>query len=466
MTRPDVSVCIPARDHGRFLHEAVASALGQDGVDLEVIVHDDASTDATATVLAGFDDPRVRWRRHARRVGVAANRNSCVAAARGRNVAWLDADDAYLAGALARQLAVLDDNPRVVLVHAGFEVVGEDGEPKRRWPAPFPGDAIETSAVAFRQLLASNEITTSTVLVRRSSLHAAGRFSGAAGPSGSDWAMWLRVALRGNIAYSAAPVARYRQHDQSISHATVRTGRRLLCDVRIATRVLREERGRLPDGPGLRRLSRAALASKAIAHAGDARLRGDRRAMLATLGLATRLAPGAVGRLLPALLLAAVRQDDPAWMRLAGQALARLAPRLAGTRHGERLEAAAVADADWDAVLIRIARVVRRIVPPDAKIATVAKWDPTLLRLSRRRGQNFPDLRQLPEGYPRQGATVVEHLEAVRRDGISHLVIPSASFWWLEHYADFARHLARYPTAWRDPDCRIFDLREGRAARS
>lgn len=463
MTSPDVSVCIPARDHGRFLEEAVASALAQDDVSLEVIVHDDASTDETADVMAGIEDPRVRLLRHADPVGVAANRNSCLAAARGHHVAWLDADDAYLPGALARQHEVLRRHPGVVLVHGGFEVVDEDGGLQPRWAAPFATDAVEPSAVAFRQLLASNEITTSTVLARRTGLRAAGPFTSAAGASGSDWAMWLRLALRGDVAYTAAPVARYRQHERSISAVTVRTGERLHCDVRIARAVLRDEEALLPDSPGLARLSRAALASKAIAYAGDAHVRRRRSAALGAIRLAGRLAPAEVGPFAPALGLATIRHDDRGWLRLSRKIVTRLGPQLEGTRHGGRVRAAAAVDPEWEATLARIARVVRRVVPPDARVASVAKWDPTLLRLSRRSGQNFPDLRQVPEGHPRESTTVIEHLEAVRREGISHLVFPSASFWWLDHYTAFERHLDRYTSTWRDADCRIYDVRESSA---
>src|SRR5690242_4329841 len=116
MGAPLVSVCVPARDHAPFVGEALASALGQDA-DLEVLVGDDASSDGTAAVVASLGDPRVRLLRHPRRLGVAANRDRLRAAARGRYVAWLDADDAYEPGGLMRQLAVLEAHPEVGLVH-------------------------------------------------------------------------------------------------------------------------------------------------------------------------------------------------------------------------------------------------------------------------------------------------------------------------------------------------------------
>ena len=168
MGTPLVSVCIPTRDHGRYLGEAVASVLEQDVDGLELLIHDDASADDTTTLVEQLDDPRVHYRRHWRPLGVAENRNTCLAAARGRYIAWLDADDAYLPDSLARRLAVLEEHPEVGFVHGDFEVLDEDGAPLPAWPRPFHEDTIEPGATAFPELIASNEITTSTVVARRS----------------------------------------------------------------------------------------------------------------------------------------------------------------------------------------------------------------------------------------------------------------------------------------------------------
>jgi hypothetical protein len=108
---------------------------------------------------------------------------------------------------------------------------------------------------------------------------------------------------------------------------------------------------------------------------------------------------------------------------------------------------------------------VRRTVPADACVGAVAKWDPSLLALCERDGRNFPDRRTLPDGYPADSDEAVAHLEAQRRDGVSHLVVPSPSFWWLEHYAGLAAHLeTAHRRVWGDDDCVIFELGEPVAA--
>src|SRR5206468_151365 len=99
---PRVTVCVPAFQAARFVREAVESALAQRGVDLEVVVFDDASTDGTIAALGGIDDARLRLFRQPANVGISQNRNSCIEVARGRYFAWLDADDVLCEGSLAR----------------------------------------------------------------------------------------------------------------------------------------------------------------------------------------------------------------------------------------------------------------------------------------------------------------------------------------------------------------------------
>ena len=118
-----VSVCIPTRNQAAYLDAAVRSALAQDVVGMEVLVHDDASDDDTARVLAAIRDPRLRVHRHPRPLGIAGNRNSLAEAAAGAAIAWLDSDDVYLPGTLAPRLAVLEHRAGVALVHGGFEML-------------------------------------------------------------------------------------------------------------------------------------------------------------------------------------------------------------------------------------------------------------------------------------------------------------------------------------------------------
>ncbi len=98
---PDVSVIIAAWNAERTVARAIRSACGQHGVALEVIVADDASTDATAAAVRAVGDPRVRYLARAANGGPGAARNTAIAAAQGAWIAVLDADDTLLPGRLA-----------------------------------------------------------------------------------------------------------------------------------------------------------------------------------------------------------------------------------------------------------------------------------------------------------------------------------------------------------------------------
>ena len=105
---PRVSVVMPAHDAEAWIDESVRSVLGQTMVDLELVVVDDGSTDGTRERLAAIDDPRLRVIRLEPNRGVVAARNAGVAAARGRFIALLDADDIAAPERLQRQLERLE----------------------------------------------------------------------------------------------------------------------------------------------------------------------------------------------------------------------------------------------------------------------------------------------------------------------------------------------------------------------
>jgi hypothetical protein len=114
-------------------------------------------------------------------------------------------------------------------------------------------------------------------------------------------------------------------------------------------------------------------------------------------------------------------------------------------------------DPAWDAELAHAGRFARRVTPDGAVLAAVAKWDPALLAAAGRPGCNFPDRSLLGDGYPRDGAAAVAHLADLRRArGVTHVVVPSVSAWWLESYPALARRLGRAHAA--DERCAVYAL--------
>jgi tRNA (mo5U34)-methyltransferase len=109
----------------------------------------------------------------------------------------------------------------------------------------------------------------------------------------------------------------------------------------------------------------------------------------------------------------------------------------------------------------RIRGVVRTVVPPDARVLVVSHGDPQLVNLPGREGWHFP---RTAEGHyagyhPADSGQAIAWLEELHRRGAEYLLLPGTSFWWFEHYRDFADHLQkRYERVWADDVCKIFRL--------
>ncbi|WP_445240421.1 glycosyltransferase family 2 protein [Microcoleus vaginatus] len=108
---PLISVIIPAYNGDRYIVQAVESALGQTFNNLEIIVVDDGSTDRTQQVLQPYLD-RIRYI-YQKNQGVGVARNQACQLARGKFLAFLDADDYFLPSKLEKQIACFDADPRI-----------------------------------------------------------------------------------------------------------------------------------------------------------------------------------------------------------------------------------------------------------------------------------------------------------------------------------------------------------------
>jgi GT2 family glycosyltransferase len=109
----------------------------------------------------------------------------------------------------------------------------------------------------------------------------------------------------------------------------------------------------------------------------------------------------------------------------------------------------------------RVRSLVAETVPQGSTVLVVSRGDRELLKLGDAHAAHFP---QSPDGdylghHPRDSREAIDRLERLRGSGADYLVLPSTSFWWLEHYTGFARHLReRYP-ALELGVCSIFQLR-------
>ena len=162
---PKASIIVPAYNAAATLLQTLDSLLNQTFRDMEIIVVDDGSTDATRRIAEAYcADPRMRVVRQPNR-GPAAARNSGIAVARGRYVGFCDADDTWHPQKLAIHVEHLDADPEVGLSYSAATQVDEDDRPLGQFNTP------KLRNISAEHLFKRNPVgTVSTVVARREAL--------------------------------------------------------------------------------------------------------------------------------------------------------------------------------------------------------------------------------------------------------------------------------------------------------
>ncbi|WP_229726555.1 glycosyltransferase family 2 protein [Sphingomonas alpina] len=208
---PTVSILMPTYNAPDFARAAIDSVLAQTFTDFELIVIDDASTDATASMLAGIDDPRLRILKPDCNEGPVLARNRGFAAARGRYVAALDHDDLCRPGRLAEQVAYLDAHPGTVLVASNASIL-EHGRER-----PHPGPRTSTPVLLDWLLLLRNPLVWSSVMIRADAARALDPFNRPDRYGAEDFDFYHRIRAHGTIARIDADLLVYREHPGGVS---------------------------------------------------------------------------------------------------------------------------------------------------------------------------------------------------------------------------------------------------------
>lgn len=231
---PRVSVVIPTYNCARFLGQTIDSALRQAYRDFEIIVVDDGSTDDTQQVVAGYGKT-IRYVYQSNQ-GASAARNVALSIASGEFIAYLDADDLWIADKLSRQVEYLDAHPACGFLHTEVSVIDEQNKVLHT-RFNYETNRPVPQGLCIRELLLRSHIQTLTVLERRTAFDDAGMFDLRL-PVAQDYLHWLGVVLRGyEVGYLAEPLGQYRWRAGSLMSSQ----RRLVEDfVRIYEIILAE----------------------------------------------------------------------------------------------------------------------------------------------------------------------------------------------------------------------------------
>jgi glycosyltransferase involved in cell wall biosynthesis len=279
---------MPAYNVAWCIGRAVDSVLAQDFRACELIVVNDGSTDGTRALLEGYGAVITVINQENR--GMSAARNAGIRRARGTYVAFLDADDWWLAGKLSRQVDLMHGRPEIGFSSTTVRVEDDDGRLLNLWRCPNGSTEILATLFAQNAAIAGG---CSAVMARRDLLDRVGLFDESL-RGFEDPDLWMRLAAVSGYACIDETLAVILRREQSVS--------RNLDSMRVAAlRSMRKNRALLP--PGLRgRFWRSCLAGVYTDYAKPAYRAGRLGLAYADTLRALMLSPLGRGRLCLGLL--------------------------------------------------------------------------------------------------------------------------------------------------------------------
>jgi len=102
---------------------------------------------------------------------------------------------------------------------------------------------------------------------------------------------------------------------------------------------------------------------------------------------------------------------------------------------------------------------LKKVTPPDALIVAADMGDPTIFYYAERKGWHFPENDAIYNGTPDDSEQIIENFEGLRRRGATHFVFTKNTFWWMQSYPEFLRHLSKHSTLIEPtPEFRMYKL--------
>lgn len=216
---PLVSTVVPTYNAARYIEETLQSIADQrTDFDTEIIVVDDGSTDDTRARVEAFVGARLIRQENA---GPSAARNRGIAAARGRYVAFLDADDLWAPDKLAVQIAIFRDHPDLGLVFGDCRQFDASGPlsatffEEANLDPDFFGDPVLVQD-PYAKLFLINYVPTGAAIVRRQALAVSGAFDESMRYV-EDMDLWFRIAMHFPVGYTSHLCQLKRLHGESLS---------------------------------------------------------------------------------------------------------------------------------------------------------------------------------------------------------------------------------------------------------
>lgn len=213
MKVPTISVIMATYNHQKFVAQAIHSVLIQTGVDFELLIADDGSTDGTREVVASIRDERIRYFPSEVNRGACAVTNELIEGARGEFIALNNSDDFWVDGKLAYQLRLMREQPELGACFGRARFVDKNGQPIEKASLPF-GTVFDQDNRSQGEWLrrffdVGNCICHPTMLIRRRCYKEVGMYSNRLRQL-PDLDMWIRLVKRYPIHISDRELVNFR----------------------------------------------------------------------------------------------------------------------------------------------------------------------------------------------------------------------------------------------------------------
>jgi glycosyltransferase involved in cell wall biosynthesis len=242
MNPPRVSVLVPVYNGMPFLVECLESILAQDYQDYELLISDDVSTDGSTTIIERYAerDRRICWWRNPHNLGLGANWNVCLGAARGEFIKFVLQDDVLLARpVLGRMVAALESDPTVSLVASAAQLI--DAKSRRirtRYCYPHSGVREGKEVIVYCLEENANRIGEPSLVMFRKNQALRGFDEKL--KQMLDLEMWFHLLEQGRFACIAEPLCAFRQHPAQQTEVNSRAGTGLGEGLRLAEEYCRK----------------------------------------------------------------------------------------------------------------------------------------------------------------------------------------------------------------------------------
>ena len=205
---PLVSVIMPVFNAGNYIADAISSVLNQSLTNFELLIYDDASTDHTYNIIRTFSDERIIYEKMPENVGYVSLRNKGIDNAKGKFIAWMDADDVSMPTRFEEQVYFLETHPHIGICGSWYEFFGDKSGIVK---CPVSFEDIKYS-LFFGTPFGNPSVMMKKELIDKHGLRYDGEFYAT-----EDYDMFERASLCFKLANIPKVLLKYRKHDTQVT---------------------------------------------------------------------------------------------------------------------------------------------------------------------------------------------------------------------------------------------------------